>query len=140
MNISQNGYKHLNHIWWMLKLTYGLLFVVAGADKFMFLITHWDKYVSPLIKSFLVFPVSTFILIIGIIEVIIGLITLSPNGTRLGAYLTAIWFGLIVVNLLSFKGLFLDVAVRDIVIAIGAIALACLTKVRDDVKSSNAYL
>ena len=43
-----NQYTEVAVCWWTLKITYGLLFIVAGADKFTNIIVHWQKYLSPL--------------------------------------------------------------------------------------------
>ena len=63
--------------------------------------------------------------LVGIIEVIIGLL-IASRWTRLGAYSAATWLFLIVLNLLSL-GTYYDIAVRDIVMAVGAIVLARLS-------------
>ena len=132
MNISQVSSKNIIHSWWLLKITYGLLFVVAGADKFMNLVTEWEKYVSPVILN--LFPVSLthFILGVGIIEIIIGILILLPL-TRIGAYLAVAWLMIIVLNLLS-MGTYFDIAVRDVVMAIGALVLGLLTDAKESLE------
>ena len=132
MNISQVSSKNIIHSWWLLKITYGLLFVVAGADKFMNLVTEWQKYVSPVILN--LFPVSLthFILGVGIIEIIIGILILLPL-TRTGAYLAVAWLMIIVLNLLS-MGTYFDIAVRDVVMAIGALVLGLLTDAKESLE------
>ena len=116
--------------WWTLKITYGLLFVVAGADKFLNLVTQWEKYISPYALDMSGLSPSDFIHIVGGIEIVIGAITLSAL-TRLGAHLTAAWLFAIVINLLTMFTYF-DIAVRDIVMAIGALILAQLTEVKEN--------
>jgi len=107
----------------MLMVTYGLLFIIAGADKFMNLVTEWAKYVSPLLAQ-QVAPES-LIMWVGIIEMVVGLLVFIKP--RIGAYLVAAWLGLIVVNLLTMP-LYWDIAVRDLVMTVGAIALAQLSR------------
>lgn len=132
MNISNVAQHKITKSWWLLKITYGLLFAVAGADKFMHLVTNWDKYLSPLMLK--MFPIALaahqFMFVVGIIEIIIAFLVLTKF-TKLGAYLVALWFVIIVVNLLS-MGMYFDIAVRDLVMAIGAIVLAQLTDVYDE--------
>lgn len=132
MNISNHAYNKVIQSWWLLKITYGLLFVIAGADKFMHLVTDWDEYLSPLIVSFLPAQVTAhqFMYFVGIVEMVIGLLVLTKF-TKLGAYLVAAWFSLIVLNLLSMLTYF-DIAVRDLVLAIGAYVLAQLTDVHEE--------
>lgn len=129
MALSAQSQKTVHLIWLILKYTYGLLFVIAGADKFMNLVTQWDKYVSPMVISFLpsFLQLHQFMLAVGIIEIVIGLITLFMS-TRMGALMVAGWLVIIVVNLLS-MGLYFDIAVRDLVMAVGAICLALLSQV-----------
>lgn len=59
---------------------------------------------------------------------IVGLAILT-RWTRLGGYVAMIWLVLIAGNLIS-TGTFLDVAVRDLEMAIAAYTLARLTEVR----------
>jgi len=63
-------------------------------------------------------------MIVGIIEVIAGILVLTI--TQKGAYLVSVWLVLIALNLIT-AGNYLDVAVRDIVMAIGAFSLAKLS-------------
>lgn len=112
-----------------LKITYGALFVVAGADKFFNLVTHWAQYVSPFVEGFIPLPVTTFLYGVGIFEIIVGLLIFN-NYTKLGAYIAMLWLLVIAVNLLS-MGHFFDIAVRDVVMAVGAFVLAQLTQCKE---------
>lgn len=124
MNISQIGQHAVIRSWWLLRLTFGLVFVVAGADKFFNLITQWSKYLSPTVLQIVPLSASQLMMVAGIVEVILGILILFI-ATRLGAYLTAAWLTAIAINLIIFGG-YLDIAVRDIVMAVGALALAWL--------------
>ena len=71
----------------LLKLTYGLVPIVAGADKFMHLLTDWDKYLAPSIANMLPMSAHTFMSIVGIIEIIAGaLVLIRP---RIGSLVVA---------------------------------------------------
>ena len=108
----------------LLKFTYGLVPVVAGADKFTNLLTDWSHYLNPTIKTMLPFSEHVFMMIVGVIEIVAGiLVLLNPQK---GAYLVSAWLVLIALSLLT-SGTYLDVAVRDIVMAIGAFSLAKLS-------------
>ena len=108
----------------LLKFTYGLVPVVAGADKFTNLLTDWSHYLNPTIKAMLPFGEHVFMMIVGVIEIVAGiLVFLNPQK---GAYLVSAWLVLIALSLLT-SGTYLDVAVRDIVMAIGAFSLAKLS-------------
>ena len=116
--------------WWTLRMTYGLVPIVAGLDKFTNLLVDWKQYASPLLGS-LPIPVSTFMMIVGVIEIIAGCIVLSRY-TRFGAYLVSAWLVAIALNLVT-TGKYLDVAVRDLVMAAGAFVLAKLSEARTPV-------
>jgi uncharacterized membrane protein YphA (DoxX/SURF4 family) len=116
----------LNQSWWALKLAFGLVPIVAGLDKFFNLLTDWTQYLSPWIARMV--PASAFMQAVGVIEIVAGLLVLSKL-TRLGAYVVAAWLVGIAVNLLT-TGHFLDVAARDVVMAVGAFTLARLSEVR----------
>jgi hypothetical protein len=108
----------------LLKFTYGLVPIVAGADKFTNLLTDWSHYLSPTLKGMLPFSDHVFMMIVGVIEIVAGvLVFLNPQK---GAYLVSTWLVLIALSLLV-GGNYLDVAVRDLVMAIGAFSLAKLS-------------
>lgn len=108
----------------VLKYTYGLVPVVAGLDKFTNLLTDWENYMAPSIGSHLPFNTSTFMYIVGIIEIVAGILVLSRP--RLGGYVVMAWLVVIALNLLV-SGQYFDVAVRDLVMAVGAFSLAKLS-------------
>lgn len=113
--------KKINDIQTLLKFTYGLIPIIAGADKFTNLLTDWSQYLNPMLKSMLPFSDHVFMMIVGVIEIVAGiLVFLNPQK---GGYLVSIWLVLIALNLLA-SGNYLDVAVRDLAMAIGAFSLA----------------
>ena len=116
----------LNQSWWALKLAFGVVPIVAGLDKFFNLLTDWEQYLSPLVSR--VLPASTFMHAVGIIEIAAGLLVLSKL-TRVGAYVVSAWLVGIALNLLT-TGKYFDIAVRDLVMAVGAFTLARLSEVR----------
>lgn len=127
MATSTEQFK-INKVWLILKYTYGILPIVAGADKFFNLLTQWSDYLAPWMVTMLPFSGATFMMIVGIIEIVAGIIVFTR--TQLGAYIVSLWLVLIALNLLS-SGNYLDVAVRDIVMAIGAYVLAKLSEVKE---------
>ena len=112
----------LNQPYWVLKIGFGVVPIVAGLDKFTNLLTDWSQYLNPMVAR--VVPAFAFMRIVGVIEIVAGVLVLSKQ-TRLGAYVVAAWLVGIALNLLS-SGHFLDVAVRDLVMACGAFTLAKL--------------
>jgi uncharacterized membrane protein YphA (DoxX/SURF4 family) len=104
----------------ILRWTYGLVPVVAGADKFMNLLTDWDKYLAPVVTDIIPLSPAVFMAVVGVIEIIAGVIVLVKP--KLGSLVVAGWLLAIALNLLL-TGQYFDVAVRDVVMAIGAFSL-----------------
>jgi uncharacterized membrane protein YphA (DoxX/SURF4 family) len=123
--------SRLNQAWWVLRLGLGLGPIIAGADKFTNLLTNWEMYLNPLGPRILHVTPATFMHIVGVIEIIVGILVLT-RFTRYAAYILVIWLISIALNLVS-QGTFFDLAVRDIEISLGAFALAKLTEVRETV-------
>ena len=107
----------------LLRWTYGLVPIVAGADKFMHLLTDWDKYLAPAIAHMLPMTAHSFMNIVGIIEIIAGVLVLIKP--KIGSLIVGIWLIGIAINLLL-TGQYFDIAVRDCVMAIGAFSLCML--------------
>jgi len=125
MSISENK---LNSVWWALRIGLGAGPFLAGLDKFFNVLTNWELYLSPTAVRLLPVSGATFMHVVGVIEMIVGLAILT-RWTRLGSYVAMLWLILIAVNLIS-TGAFLDVAVRDLEMAIAAYTLARLTEAR----------
>ncbi|HSZ73047.1 MAG TPA: hypothetical protein VK750_10260 [Cytophagaceae bacterium] len=109
----------------LLKFTYGLVPIVAGLDKFTNILTNWSHYLAPGIVHMLPFDAHVFMMIVGVIEIIAGILVLYRPA--IGAYVVSAWLVTIALTLI-FSWSFVDVAVRDIVMAIGAFSLAKLSE------------
>jgi uncharacterized membrane protein YphA (DoxX/SURF4 family) len=120
--------ERLERVWWVLKLAFGLVPIVAGLDKFLGLLADWEAYLGPLARSLIPFEASTFMKLVGVIEIAAGVLVLT-RWTRVGAYVVAAWLVAIAVQLLT-TGRFLDIAVRDLVMAIAAFSLGQLDAIR----------
>ena len=120
--------EQLEKPWWILRITYGVVPIVAGLDKFTNLLTDWTQYLSPLALRVLPFSATTFMYIVGIVEIAAGILVLSRL-TRVGAYVVSAWLVAIALNLLL-MGRYFDIAVRDLVMAVGAFTLARVTEAR----------
>ena len=119
--------SRLDQAWWVLRIGLGVGPFLAGLDKYFNLLTNWPMYISPLALKILPFSGPTFMHIVGGIEMLVGLAILT-KWTRLGSYVASVWLLLIAINLVS--GMFFDVAVRDVEIALAAFVLARITEVR----------
>lgn len=117
--------QHRDHARALLKLVFGLVPIAAGLDKFLNLLTQWDQYLNPIAAQLLPVSPSIFMEIAGIIEIAVGVAILT-KWTKAGAYIASAWLVLIALNLLA-SGAYLDVAVRDLVMAAGAYTLGHLT-------------
>lgn len=109
----------------LLKYTFGIVPIVAGLDKFTDLLTQWENYLHPGLADMLPLAPHTFMMIVGVIEIIAGIIVLAKPA--IGGIIVAAWLTLITLTLLA-SGHYLDVAVRDLVMAIAALSMARLSK------------
>lgn len=125
--MSNSDTSNINNLQQLLKYTFVVLPIAAGLDKFFYLLVDWGQYFPDWLMSIVPFSLSTFVMIVGIVEIIAGLIVLVK--TELGAYIVCIWLALIALVLII-SGHYLDVAVRDIVMAISAFVLARMTKMK----------
>ena len=98
--------------------------VIAGIDKFTRLLVDWDKYLAPSVARTMPVDGHTFMLAVGVIEIIAGLIVAVLP--RIGAYIVALWLWGIIVNLFLLGGYY-DIALRDFGLSLGALALGRLS-------------
>jgi hypothetical protein len=97
--------------------------LVAGVDKFFHYLVNWDQYLSPLVTRILPLSGHTFMLCVGLIEIVAALLVAFMPAV--GAWIVGAWLCGIILNLLSIPGYY-DVALRDLGLALGAFALARL--------------
>ena len=119
----------LSSVYYPLRACYGLVPLLAGADKFLNLLTDWTKYVPEEIARLLPVSPSQLMMIVGVIEIVAGLAVLGAL-PRLGAYVVMIWLTLIAVTLVVAG--YYDIAVRDLVMAVGAFALGQVAGLRGE--------
>jgi uncharacterized membrane protein YphA (DoxX/SURF4 family) len=131
----QNG-RIVDQTWWMLRVTFGVVPIVAGLDKFVGVLADWPAYVSPVVADLLPMSPASFMGVVGVIEIAAGVIVLT-KWTRIGAWVVAAWLVGIALNLLS-TGHYFDVAVRDLVMSVGAVSLARLSAARETAGASEA--
>jgi hypothetical protein len=107
----------------LLHLAFVVAPVIAGADKFFHFLVNWDQYLSPLVTRMLPVSGHTFMLGVGVIEIVAGLLVAFMPAV--GGLVVGAWLCGIILNLLSIPGYY-DVALRDLGLALGAFALARL--------------
>jgi hypothetical protein len=125
-------HKGIESAWWVLRLGLGIGPALAGLDKIFRtnVLADWSMYISPLAEPWLPVSAAAFMQAVGVVELLVGLSILTV-ATRLGAWVAMAWLLAIAVNLAS-TGMFFDLAVRDVEIAIAAYALARLTAAREE--------
>ena len=109
----------VNNVRKILYWTFGLLPIITGIDKYLNLLTDWEKFMKTF-EGIIPFSLHTFMMIAGVIEIIAGIIVFVIP--RVGAFIVAIWLACIVIVLVIGMNYY-DVAARDLVMAISAFCL-----------------
>ena len=98
--------------------------IIAGLDKFFNLLVDWEKYLPAVVNNLAGGHGHVLMLVVGVIEVVAGIgVALKP---RIFSYVVAFWLWGIIINLLLIPGYF-DVALRDLGLSLGALALGRLS-------------
>lgn len=114
--------KDIKNLQTLLKITYGVVPIVAGLDKFLHILTDWQQYLG-FLTDLLPFDPTVLISVIGMVEMAAGVLVLTK--TKIGSLIVTAWLVAIALTLVI-NGLF-DIAVRDAVMAIGSFTLYQLT-------------
>ena len=117
----------------VLRVAFGVVPFLAGLDKFFNLLADWPRYLSPAAEAILPVTPQTFMQFAGVVEMVVGLAILT-RWTVIGSYVAAVWLVAIAMNLVA-SGTFLDVAVRDLVMATAAYTLARLTEASESTRA-----
>jgi len=98
--------------------------IVAGLDKFFHALVNWDQYLPAVVNHMVGGHGHAFMSVVGVIEIIAGAgVAVKP---RIFSYVVAAWLVGIIVNLLLIPGYY-DVALRDLGLALAALALGRLS-------------
>jgi hypothetical protein len=109
---------------WTLRVGFAALPVLFGADKFAHVLTNdWTRYLAPAYDAILPGDAALGMQLVGVVEIVAGVVVLVAP--RIGGPLVAAWLAGIVVDLLLVGG-YGDVALRDVGLLVGAIALSRL--------------
>lgn len=107
----------------LLRSVFTIAPIAFGLDKFAGLLTDWESYLAPWVDHLVPGTAHQAMLAVGVVEVVAGIaVAVVP---RYGALLVAAWLAGIIVNLVSL-GAYYDVALRDVGLLAGALALAAL--------------
>lgn len=115
-----NTNQKLSSVYKLLKAVFVIVPIVAGLDKFTNILTNWEMYLNPILAKMLPFSPKVFMMAVGVIEIVAGVIVLVKP--KIGSVIVAAWLVCIALSLLA-SGHYLDVAVRDLVMAVGAYTL-----------------
>jgi uncharacterized membrane protein YphA (DoxX/SURF4 family) len=119
----------------LLRTVFTVAPILFGLDKFAGLLTDWEQYLAPWVDGLVPGTAHQAMLIVGVVEVAAGvLVAVRP---RWGGYVVAAWLLGIIVNLVS-MGEYLDVALRDFGLLVGALALARLASGRRPTSAKQA--
>lgn len=114
----------------ILRYAFGISLVLIGIDKVFHtnIVTQWEQYVSPLALSILPITAVTLVSVLGIAEIILGVLFFTRY-CKLAAYVAILAWIAIIINLFSL-GLY-DIALRDILLALTAYVFTLLTSVTE---------
>lgn len=105
----------------VLRLGFTVAPILFGLDKFFNVMTDWTEFLPEFVTDAV--SGTAVMAIVGVVEIAAGVgVWLRP---RIFAYVVAAWLGLIILTLLL-AGDFLDVALRDLGLLLGAVALGQL--------------
>lgn len=116
-DVAANESRTVSQVQATLKYMLGALGVIAGVDKFTNLIADWEQYLNPMLLRLVPVSSAAFLRGVGVIEIFAGLLVFAKP--RVGGYIMMCWLLGIALQLVMW-GWYLDVAVRDVVLALGA--------------------
>jgi len=117
----------------VLRVGFTTLPLVMGIDKFFNTLTSWPQYLADWIDNIVPGTAQQLMYVVGGVEILAAiLVAVRP---RYGAYIVAAWLAGIIINLVSY-GEWYDIAVRDLGLMLGALALGRLASVYDHRRSA----
>jgi hypothetical protein len=111
------------HAYLILRTGFVVAPILFGLDKFTNLLADWTTYLAPAIDRLVPGGAAGAMTAVGVVEVAAGLVVAVRP--RVGGYLVAAWLAGIIANLILL-GSHYDIALRDLGLLLGALALARL--------------
>ena len=132
MVVSRIGYQKFMKAYWLLRTTFGLLFLLVGIDKFFNFLVNWQQFLCPLTVDYV--SISPFILIrlFGLYQIILGLFLFS-RWTLLSAYAALLTLIFIFFNLIGTSDLYIVMG-HDVIMIMLAITLIFLTNIEHGIQ------
>lgn len=121
---QSGGNSPADQAYWLLRTGFTVAPILAGADKFTERLVEWEKYLSPTFDRLSPMSPRTFMKTVGVVEIAAGVLVATKPA--LGSYVVAGWLGGIIGNLLTHPRRYGDIALRDLGLALGALALGRL--------------
>lgn len=118
--------KAIDKAWVLLRITYGLYFLIIGIDKFSGFVTQSHERVSHITLSIVCMTLSKLLIFVGIVQIIIGLLFFT-RWYLYAAYASLLLMILIIINLVC-MGMHFDIAIHGFVIAMGIIGFILISK------------
>lgn len=122
--------------WRLLYVTYGLMFIIAGLDKYFHYLVDWNIYLNHAIPMYLNLSPEIFMYFTGVIDIAIGLLVFIKP--QIGGYIAALWLIIISIAVISMgthshEGYVhvmthYDIALRDLALAVGAYVITLLSQ------------
>lgn len=126
---AEPSIDHAHQAYTILKFGFTIVPIIAGLDKFFNLLVDWTQYLTPLVPAWTGIDPAIFMMMIGVIEIGAGIVVAVKP--MFGGSLVAVWLWGIIINLLLVPGYY-DVALRDLGLSFGALALAALAGARKE--------
>jgi hypothetical protein len=109
----------------LLRAGFVLAPILFGLDKFFNFMVDWPDYLAPWLDDIVPGSGQELMYVVGVVEILAGLLVLVAP--RIGALVVAAWLAGIVLDLMTVDPpTYYDVALRDVGLLIGALALARL--------------
>ena len=122
---TEQNTDYAHQAYTILKFGFTVAPIVAGLDKFFNLLVDWTQYLTPLVPRWTGIAPTDFMMVVGVIEIIAGIVVVVKP--KIGAWVVTAWLWGIIINLLLVPGYY-DVALRDLGLSFGALALARLAE------------
>ncbi len=122
---AEQSTDYAHQAYTILKFGFTIAPMIAGLDKFFNLLVDWTQYLAPLVLIWTGIDPAIFMMVVGVVEIIAGVVVAVKP--KFGALVVAAWLWGIIVNLLLVPGYY-DVALRDLGLSFGALALARLAE------------
>lgn len=107
----------------ILRIAFTIAPILAGLDKFFHIMVNWTQYLAPSFN--IIGDAKTTMMVVGVIEIIAGIgVWFKP---KIFSYIVALWLLGIIIDLLVL-GQYYDVALRDLGLMLGALALGRLSE------------